>query len=572
MQCIVLACLLGLATFGLGVASAGWAVGLLALASLASATQDIATDGMAAEHFSGELLAKVNAVQIAGVMIGFFGGGAGSLILAGHFGQRTAFLVMACVPLASLCCVLALGRGDPTNSPAPAAKASLLRFLRRPLAPSLLALALLSAMTAVSGFGLSKLYLSDAGWALQDIGRLGMSGGLVTVFLGCGGGAWLVRRIGLWRGFALGVVLAGCSALLWYLQAGRWLALSEGLAWTCVLIGSLATGITSVAILTAAMRFAGQGGQAGTDVTAVQSTRPRRDAGVFVPGQPHRADRLCRRFPHRQRPGGAGLLLALRLQAARGAGVEGAGGRPEALPIGAQRPRTDAASPADGRGGEGGAVACPVLLAWPFHLVAVAAGDRFQRRALLGLRSRSRGPFLFSRSRLARMILLAVGRRASSYSRRAAATSALRAGGQLDAVEDRLRSAVGAHRIHQVGGVAEQRDASPAPVRQRIAVDHRVLQDQLVAGQQVADVEPAQVPVGEERQHVFQASVAVPVGLVVELADGGARHHAHPVHQRLAFGRVAPDRIATRRDQCSSLATIMVLPSRKSNSVTPRPW
>ncbi|HHG5811867.1 TPA: RhtX/FptX family siderophore transporter, partial [Pseudomonas aeruginosa] len=274
MQCIVLACLLGLATFGLGVASAGWAVGLLALASLASATQDIATDGMAAEHFSGELLAKVNAVQIAGVMIGFFGGGAGSLILAGHFGQRTAFLVMACVPLASLCCVLALGRGDPHElPPAPAAKASLLRFLRRPLAPSLLALALLSAMTAVSGFGLSKLYLSDAGWALQDIGRLGMSGGLVTVFLGCGGGAWLVRRIGLWRGFALGVVLAGCSALLWYLQAGRWLALSEGLAWTCVLIGSLATGITSVAILTAAMRFAGQGGQAGTDVTAVQSTR-----------------------------------------------------------------------------------------------------------------------------------------------------------------------------------------------------------------------------------------------------------------------------------------------------------
>ncbi len=274
MQCIVLACLLGLATLGLGVASAGWAVGLLALASLASATQDIATDGMAAEHFSGELLAKVNAVQIAGVMIGFFGGGAGSLILAGHFGQRAAFLVMACVPLASLCCVLALGRGDPHElPPAPAAKASLLRFLRRPLAPSLLALALLSAMTAVSGFGLSKLYLSDAGWALQDIGRLGMSGGLVTVFLGCGGGAWLVRRIGLWRGFALGVVLAGCSALLWYLQAGRWLALSEGLAWTCVLIGSLATGITSVAILTAAMRFAGQGGQAGTDVTAVQSTR-----------------------------------------------------------------------------------------------------------------------------------------------------------------------------------------------------------------------------------------------------------------------------------------------------------
>ena len=228
---------------------------------------------MAAEHFSGELLAKVNAVQIAGVMIGFFGGGAGSLILAGHFGQRTAFLVMACVPLASLCCVLALGRGDPHELPGTGRQGQ----------PAALPASAAGAFAAGAGAAVGddrgvrlrpvQLYLSDAGWALQDIGRLGMSGGLVTVFLGCGGGAWLVRRIGLWRGFALGVVLAGCSALLWYLQAGRWLALSEGLAWTCVLIGSLATGITSVAILTAAMRFAGQGGQAGTDVTAVQSTR-----------------------------------------------------------------------------------------------------------------------------------------------------------------------------------------------------------------------------------------------------------------------------------------------------------
>lgn len=274
MQCVVLACLLGLALTGLGVETAGWAVGLLALASLASATQDIATDGMAAEHFSGRLLAKVNAVQIAGVMIGFFGGGAGSLMLTGLFGQRTAFLAIACVPLLSLCLACALGRGDPREQPpVPPSRASLLRFLRRPMAPALLLLALLSAMTAVSGFGLSKLYLNDAGWALEDIGRLGMSGGLVTVFLGCGGGAWLVKRVGLWHGFALGVVLAGCSALLWYLQAGHWLPLGAGLAWTCVLVGSLATGITSVAMLTAAMRFAGQGDQAGTDVTAVQSTR-----------------------------------------------------------------------------------------------------------------------------------------------------------------------------------------------------------------------------------------------------------------------------------------------------------
>ncbi|WIX32323.1 RhtX/FptX family siderophore transporter [Salinicola sp. JS01] len=274
MQGCVVVCLLGLAALGLDVDNAGWAVALLAVASLASATQDIATDGMAAEHFSGDLLAKVNAIQVAGVMIGFFVGGAGSLIFSGQFGTRVTCLVLAGLPLASLCCVLALGRDDPRERPpVTAANASLLCFLRRPLAPSLLALALLSAMTAVSGFGLSKLYLSDAGWALQDIGKLGMSGGLVTVLLGCGGGAWLIRRVGLWRGLALGVTLGGGAALLWSLQAGHWLRLSEPLAWTCVMIGSLSTGITSVAILTAAMRVAGQGEQAGTDVTAVQSTR-----------------------------------------------------------------------------------------------------------------------------------------------------------------------------------------------------------------------------------------------------------------------------------------------------------
>lgn len=274
MQGIVMACILAVALIGISVATAAWVVGLMVLASLASATQDIATDGLAAEHFSGELLAKVNAIQVAGVMIGFFVGGAGSLMLTGHFGQRVAFLVMLCIPLMSLCSVALLRLNDPREQPRVAlSRASLLCFLRRPSVLSLLLLALLSAMTAVSGFGLSKLYLNDAGWALEEIGRLGMTGGLVTVALGCGGGAWLVKRFGLWRAFGVGVVLAGSSALLWYLQAAHWLTLQSAFVWTCTLLGSMATGITSVAILTAAMRFAGQGDQAGTDVTAVQSTR-----------------------------------------------------------------------------------------------------------------------------------------------------------------------------------------------------------------------------------------------------------------------------------------------------------
>ncbi|MGF6593892.1 RhtX/FptX family siderophore transporter [Pseudomonas sp. 2835] len=273
MQILVLLCLVTLARIGLSVDTAGWAVGLLILASFASATQDIATDGMAAEYFSDNMLARINAIQVGGTMFGFFVGGAGALLLSGHFGQTTAFGLLALVPLASLCCVAWLHVAPAQEKQPDVAHASLLRFIKRPGALSLVVLALLSAMTAVSGFGLSKLFLNDAGWSLQAIGQLGMSGGVVTIVLGCGGGAWLIRVLGLWPAFMLAVAMAGVAALIWLLQASGAVATQVELIWLAVGLGSFATGATSVAIMTASMAFAGQSDQAGTDMTAVQSTR-----------------------------------------------------------------------------------------------------------------------------------------------------------------------------------------------------------------------------------------------------------------------------------------------------------
>lgn len=72
MQIIVTITMFALSTIGLSVANALPCIVLLFVASFASATQDIATDGMAAEQVSGTLLSKINAVQIAGVMVGFY--------------------------------------------------------------------------------------------------------------------------------------------------------------------------------------------------------------------------------------------------------------------------------------------------------------------------------------------------------------------------------------------------------------------------------------------------------------------------------------------------------------------
>ncbi|MEW7002232.1 MFS transporter [Serratia ureilytica] len=241
LQCVVTMCLILLSAVGISAAAAGLCVALLAVASLASATQDIATDGMAAEHVSGELLSRVNAIQIAGVMSGFFVGGAGMMMLSARVGVQGALLAMAIFPAVSL---LAIGRfrqhADLPPERADSRPASLLRTLRRRGAARLLTLTLLSAVTAVSGFGLAKLFLTDHGWTPAQVGQIGMAGGMVTLVLGCGGGAWLVSRLGVWKAFAVGLGCALCASLCWLAMA-NW-GLQSGGVIAAVMGGALASG------------------------------------------------------------------------------------------------------------------------------------------------------------------------------------------------------------------------------------------------------------------------------------------------------------------------------------------
>ncbi|EFM5987412.1 MFS transporter [Escherichia coli] len=248
MQIIVTITMFALSTIGLSVANALPCIVLLFVASFASATQDIATDGMAAEQVSGTLLSKINAVQIAGVMAGFFIGGAGLMIMSESLGQHLALGILACVPLFSLLFISVCPLKAPTITQEINEKASLLKTVKRRGAPRLLLLTLLSAVTAVSGFSLAKLFLNDVGWSLAQIGK-----------------------IGVWRAFSFGLLFALLSSLLWLLQSVNGVSITFIVL--CITFGSLSAGITSVAIMTAGMQFASRYQQAGTDMTAVQSTR-----------------------------------------------------------------------------------------------------------------------------------------------------------------------------------------------------------------------------------------------------------------------------------------------------------
>lgn len=140
-----------------------------------------------------------------------FGGFADSLILMANRLARTAFMLRT----RSEALTRKQADGDPTELPGTPAADRLLRFLRRPLAPT-------NANTCRHHRRRDLAY--KAGWLqlltsaipfqalTQVIGRLGMS--IDTVFLGCGGGA-LVSGRPQWRGFIWRSAFSpGCSALL----------------------------------------------------------------------------------------------------------------------------------------------------------------------------------------------------------------------------------------------------------------------------------------------------------------------------------------------------------------------
>lgn len=273
MQSVVLLCLLLVAAIGLTGSATPVALALFALSSLASATQDTATDGLTAENVYGPALARANAVQVGGTMVGFFVGGSGCLILSGLFGRTVALLVVAAIVGVGLMLALLWREPDTDRQSRERTRASLVHLIRRRGAGAILALALLTAVAASSTFALFKLLLVDRSWPLEKIGTLGMAGGVATIVIGCGAGAWLINRAGIRFVLICGLACLALSAALWIRASASEADITQTMALIAVVAGSIGSGSVSVALMTLAMAFAQQGDQAGTDMTGVQSTR-----------------------------------------------------------------------------------------------------------------------------------------------------------------------------------------------------------------------------------------------------------------------------------------------------------
>ncbi|MDQ8936688.1 MFS transporter [Acinetobacter rudis] len=277
MQTLVVITLILVWWLGIEQQHAPYILLFMFIASMASATQDIATDGLAAELFTGKDLVRANMIQVGGTMVGFFLGGAGVMILSGYLGLQYGVLLPLVIVLSSL--MLLWCWQEPAENVVnnnqmlqEQRTASIKHFIKRQGSIALLAMAFLSSLAMVSGFGLGKLVLIDQAWSIQSVGQLGMYGGVVTILLGCGGGAWLIQHFGTGKIFILGLAMTICSATIWIMLT-QMSQISFTHALMATIFGCFGSGAASVALMTRAMRFAQQGTQAGTDMTAIQSAR-----------------------------------------------------------------------------------------------------------------------------------------------------------------------------------------------------------------------------------------------------------------------------------------------------------
>ena len=110
-------------------------------------------------------------------------------------------------------------------------------------------------------------------------------------------------------------------------------------------------------------------------------------------------------------------------------------------------------------------------------------------------------------------------------------------------IEDRLRRAVRADRIHRMRRVAHQRDRTKRPARQRIAIDQRILVGMRAIADQARHVEPVEAPVLEPGQELLELRRAVIV-LAPPLIVRIERALGDPVDLRPAVRQRARDRIA----------------------------
>lgn len=200
--------------------------GCVALLALASATQDIAVDAFTIRATPHDLLGPVNSIRVTAYRIALTSPGI-LAALAQRSGWGAAYSTAAGVALFILLISFGLpdDRGN-TRGERPDFIAAFKRWLTRPSAGLLLAIAFTYRLGEFAVVSMIKPYWVDRGYSPAEIGTITSIIGVIVSIAGAIAGGAIVARIGIWRSL-LWLGFMQCISNLGYalvatFHAGRW--------------------------------------------------------------------------------------------------------------------------------------------------------------------------------------------------------------------------------------------------------------------------------------------------------------------------------------------------------------
>lgn len=240
-----------------------------------AATQDVATDGLAIDVLPPGERGFANGLQVGGYRVGMILGGGALLIYYAELGDRGVFLAMALFTVLASLPALTM-REAATSAPTVAAERpppsgaapASVHFLRLPGVWRVLVLISVYKIGAYLGTGMLRPFLVDAGFTLDEIGKMIGTFGFIAGLLGAMGGGLAVTRLGRRRALLLfGVVQAGAVAGFAWLAYGS----PDRTGYYAVITAEhFTTGLGTASLFTAMMDWC-RPERAGTDYTVQAS-------------------------------------------------------------------------------------------------------------------------------------------------------------------------------------------------------------------------------------------------------------------------------------------------------------
>ncbi|MEZ8741010.1 MFS transporter [Photobacterium swingsii] len=244
---------------------------LLAVTSIVGSTQDIATDGLAADHSDKSDLGLVNAIQVSGIIIGMLLAGPFAMIAFEQVGYRVTLLLLAVITFTALIPVV-FWQEPKVQHVTEKTKASLIKFFKTPRALSTLILCSCATLCGVIIMALSKFILVDLSWSMSQVGMLTGIGHLVVMLVGCFVASHFIKRHGYRVTLLTGLKMVLFGGCLWIAIAENWLAGAWSVWGTAIIVG-FGMGFVAVSTYTYSMRFSQQTMQPATNIAFFQGTQ-----------------------------------------------------------------------------------------------------------------------------------------------------------------------------------------------------------------------------------------------------------------------------------------------------------